>query len=51
MTEPTAKPSRPLPVCPICRRYQMDFACLVGKLEIYGCRHCGSTLSTPVAEK
>jgi hypothetical protein len=45
------EPSRPAPVCPICERQRMTFGCTVTQLEIYGCTHCGATLTVPADAK
>ena len=39
------------PICPICKREPMEFACRIQHVEIYGCKHCGSTLSVPDAKE
>ena len=41
------QPTRSLPICPICKQDQMEFACRVVNMEIFGCKQCGATLTVP----
>ncbi len=36
-----------LPIYAICKTQEMQFACRVVTMEIFGCKQCGSTLTVP----